>query len=375
MPSPLIILRETWSVTAQMAPYLLLGFVAAGLLSLVLTTALVQRAVGGRGWHASLKAVLIGIPMPLCSCSVIPVTATLRKHGAGPGAAAAFLTATPQTGVDSILATHALMGPWFAAFRVLAAFVSGMAAGIAVDALGDRGKGNSEVPGDDRRGQSRCCRCGTGGAPDPAEEHAACETGKDADPTWMRAARFAFFDLPRDIGGHLIIGLLISGVIGATVPPDVLSSICPPWYLAYAAAMAIGLPLYVCSTASIPIASAMIASGLSPGAALVFLITGPATDAATIATATKILGGWGTVAYLISLMVTSWAMGAVADALPLAPTIASHVATHCGALSVWHHAAGAALCAILVIPALARLGRRSDQGPESHSTTTVENPE
>lgn len=357
MPSPLTILRETWLITAQMAPYLLVGFAAAGALSLVLTPARVQRAVGGRGWFASLKAVLIGIPVPLCSCSVIPVTATLRKHGVGPGATAAFLTATPQTGADSILATHALMGPWFAAFRVLAAFISGMAAGIAVDAV----EGGEEATEKTADGAGESCGCCCHGErPDPVEAHDSAEVGEAGGSPWSRAVRFGFVDMPRDIGVHLAVGLLISGILAATVPPDVLSSIDPPWYLAYAVAMAVGLPLYVCSTASIPMASAMIAAGLSPGAALVFLITGPATNVATIATAAKMIGARGAVAYLATLIVSAWAMGALADALPFAPSVTAHVHAHCESISAWHHAAAAALCAILVLPALGRrLGRKS----------------
>ncbi|MCC6356283.1 MAG: permease [Verrucomicrobiae bacterium] len=354
MPSPIAVLREIWITAAQMAPYLLVGFAAAGMLSLVLTPELVRRTAGGRGWRSSLKAVLIGIPLPLCSCGVIPVTAALRKNGAGAGAAAAFLTATPQTGADSILATHALMGPWFAAFRVFAAFVSGMASGVAVDAVTRRGDGEGPASGDGR--ESCGCCCHGGDPPDPGDAKGAPASGEPPAPAWLRAARFGFVDLPRDIGAHLAIGLLVSGALAATIPPDVLSSINPPWYLAYVAAMAIGLPLYVCSTASIPIASAMIAAGLSPGAALIFLITGPATNAATIATAAKIIGARGAVAYLATLVASAWAMGALADALPFAPSVVAHVHDHCAALTPWHHAAATLLCAILVAAALGRVG-------------------
>lgn len=357
MPSAIAILRETWAVTAQMAPYLLIGFAAAGLLSLVLTGPRVERFVGGSGWLASLKAVIVGIPAPLCSCSVIPVTAALRKHGAGPGAAAAFLTATPQTGVDSILATQALLGPWFTAYRVVAAFISGMITGIAVDAL----SGKEKAPAQSDPGTAPCgCCCGNKAATldgAPVGESSDAVSGTPA-PAWSKAMRFGFFDLPGDIGAHLLVGLLISGIIGATVPPDVLSSMSPPWYVSYALAMAVGLPLYVCSTASIPIASAMIASGLSPGAALVFLIVGPATNAATIAVSTNMLGGRGCAVYLGSLIATSWVMGLIADALPLAPSVAAYAAHSHEAVSVGHHAAAVAIILLLIAPIISKWRQR-----------------
>lgn len=345
MPAPMTVLWETWRLAAQMAPYLLVGFGVAGALSLVLTAGLVGRVVGGEGWLASLKAVLVGIPLPLCSCSVIPVTAALRRGGVAPGPAAAFLAATPQTGADSILATHALMGPWFAAFRVLAAFVSGMAAGVAVRWAGG-GAGDSVGR---EAGGCGCCHGGNGGG---AGDGARAEA---AGPAVWRALRFGFVDLPKDVGVHLIVGLFIGGLLAAMVPPDVLSSIAPPWYVAYGLAMAIGLPLYVCSTGSIPMAAAMIASGFSPGAALVFLITGPATNLATIATSAKMLGARGAAAYVASLALSAWAMGLVVDALPFAPKVVATVHAHGAALTPWHHLSAAALCVMLVVPIVGRL--------------------
>ena len=286
------LVSEIWNLTGEMSPYLLFGFAVAGLLSVVVQRDFVERHLGRTGWRQTLKATVIGVPMPLCSCGVIPVAASLRQHGAGKGATTAFLAATPQTGVDSIAATWGMMGSFFAAVRVLVAFVCGMVAGTLVDA----------VEGADSQS-------------DPAEraqEPAAAPTGGK-----LRAAiRYGFVTLPGDIGRSLLIGLVIAGVLSALIPPDFFSSRLENSALIYLLITLVAIPMYVCSTGSIPVAMAFVRAGLPPGAVLVFLIAGPATNAATISMLWKVLGRRVVFIYLGTIIVVAWLCGALLDSLP-----------------------------------------------------------
>ena len=219
---------EAWGVLCEMAPYLLFGFAVAGLLSVFLSPSTIDRHLGGRGVAPVFKAALFGVPLPLCSCGVIPVAASLRRHGASRGATTAFLLSTPQTGVDSILVTLALLGPVYAVFRPIAAFVSGLAGGLAAAIFG-------EGP--------------AGGAPaSPCEE--VCCTRAGGRSRLVAAVEHAFVTLPRDIGKPLIVGLLAVGLISAFVPDDYLAGALGTGFGAMVVMMLLGLPVYVCATAT-----------------------------------------------------------------------------------------------------------------------------
>jgi uncharacterized membrane protein YraQ (UPF0718 family) len=282
------IMVEFWRVLNEMAPYLLFGFFIAGLLSRLFPQRLVERHLGGGGFVPVLKAALIGIPLPLCSCSVIPVTASLRKHGASRGASIAFLISTPQTGIDSIFVTLSLLGPLFAVFRPLAAFVSGLCGGAlaAVTDVDKKSPQEKMPPCTDE-----CCAKGGG------------RTG------FLRAIHFGFITLPRDIGRSLIIGVAVAGVIAAFIPEAYFAGSLGTGIGGMLVMMLLGMPLYVCATASVPIAAALMSKGVSPGAALVFLTTGAATNAATIATTWKLMGPRATVIYLVTVLGTAFASG------------------------------------------------------------------
>lgn len=277
------ILNEILLVTIEMAPYLLFGFLMAGILSTVISKEYVRTHLGGRRWFASLKAALIGVPMPICSCGVIPLAASLRKHGASKGATASFLASTPQTGVDSLLVTYALLGWVFALFRALAAFLTGIACGTAVEAVSKNDKPEDE----------------------PANDPPVLNT----DPLLIRALRYGFLILPRNISKAMITGIIISGIISGIIPEDFFADRLgdSPW--AMLIMLVIGIPIYVCSSASVPIALAFIKAGLSPGAALVFLITGPATNAATVTTLWQILGKKQLVVFLVILSASALVAG------------------------------------------------------------------
>jgi len=278
---------------AEMSPYLLFGFFMAGLLSVFVSQRLVQKHLGGSGIWPLVKASLFGIPLPLCSCSVIPVSMSLYKHGASKGSTIAFLLSTPQTGVDSIFVTFSLLGPVFALFRPLAALVTGIVGGTFVDLFNrSTTNGGSAVP----KCSDECCAASAGGK-------------------LVRALRYGFVTLPRDIGRALLIGLVIAAVISAVVPDGFFAEKLGTSIFAMIVMMVVGIPMYVCATASVPIAAALILKGLTPGAALVFLMTGPATNAAGLVTIWKALGKRVAIIYLLTVAGCALLGGIVLDSV------------------------------------------------------------
>ncbi len=286
------IVLESWAVLTEMAPYLLFGFAVAGLLSVVLPPETVERHLGGRGAGPVLKAALLGVPLPLCSCGVIPVAMSLRRHGATRGATTSFLLSTPQTGVDSIMVTFSLLGWVFAVFRPLVALVTGLAGGTAVTLLESNGSGTQH--------EETAC-------------HEECCTGDTGRSMFSRAVHYAFVTLPQDVAKPLLIGLAAVGVIATFVPEDFFADALGTGIVGICVMMLLGIPLYVCATASVPIAAALIAKGVSPGAALAFLMTGPATNAATIAVIWRIMGRRTVTVYLATVIVGALTFGLLLD--------------------------------------------------------------
>ncbi len=273
--------KEFWFTLCEMSPYLLFGFFVAGVLSVLVSPEIVESQLGGKGIWPVVKAAIFGVPLPLCSCSVIPVTVSLKNHGASKGAATAFLISTPQTGVDSLLVTYSLLGPVFAIFRTVVAFLTGLTGGILVDKLDD-----NAVP------KKKKC------------SHECCSHSASVNNIY-RVFHYTFIELPKDISKPLIIGLVIAGVLSAVVPDDFFSQKIKSDFLIMLVMLILGIPMYVCSTASVPVAAVMIAKGISPGAALVFLITGAATNAAGIATIWKLLGKKTACIYLSTIAVSA----------------------------------------------------------------------
>ncbi len=276
-----------WETLSQMAPYLLFGFLAAGLISVFISARSIERHLGGSGRWPIPKAALLGVPLPLCSCSVLPVSASLHKHGASSGSVLAFLISTPQTGVDCILVTFALLGPLFAVVRPVVALASGLAGGLVARQVDD--KGGATVAR--QSVEPECC-------------HDACCEHENRGGRLRRALAHGFGKLPGDIGGALLIGIGVAGLITILVPESFFMGI-GTGIVSILVMMVIGIPLYVCSAASVPIAAALILRGVSPGAALAFLITGPATNAAGIATVWRLLGARIAVVYLGTVVLTA----------------------------------------------------------------------
>jgi uncharacterized membrane protein YraQ (UPF0718 family) len=280
-----------WATMTEMSPYLLFGFLVAGLLSMFISAKTVERHLGSRGFWSVLKASLFGVPLPLCSCGVIPVSMSLYKHGASRGAVISFLLSTPQTGVDSIFVTYSLLGPVFAIFRPVAALVTGLFGGTLVNVFDQNPAEQNQPCTDD------CCN-------DTKKENRL-----------LKALRYGFLVLPADIGKAMLVGLVIAAVISATIPDDFFAVYLTAGggLLAMVVMMAVGIPMYVCATASVPIAAALIEKGLDPGAAMVFLMTGPATNAAAFTTLWSILGKKTALLYLLSVVVCAFAAGFVLD--------------------------------------------------------------
>jgi hypothetical protein len=282
---------DFWKTAAEMSPFLLLGFFVAGLLSVFVSQRFIERHLGGRGIWPLLKASFLGIPLPLCSCGVIPVSVSLHKHGAGKGSTISFLLSTPQTGVDSILVTLSLLGPVFAVFRPVAALVTGIVGGLFVDLF-------AQPSGNGRRVSEKC----TG------ECCAGAERSRLA-----KGFKYGFVTLPRDIGASMLIGLIVAALISATIPQGFFAEKLGTGILAMVVMMLLGVPIYVCATASVPVAVALIGRGVTPGAALVFLMTGPATNAAGLAAIWKTLGGRTAITYLATVAGCAMLSGILLD--------------------------------------------------------------
>ena len=276
----------------EMSPYLLLGFLIAGLLHAFVPGRFYARYLSGNNFRSVALAALFGVPLPLCSCGVIPTAMAMRREGASKAATVSFLIATPQTGVDSILATSALLGLPFALIRPVAAFVTALFGGALVGAATRR-----EAP---LRGET------------------AAETAARPHTFWGRcrlALSYGFGEMIQDIGRWLVVGLLLAGLITIFVPDDFFAVSEQHPLLGMLVVLALSIPMYLCATGSVPIAAALMLKGLTPGAALVLLMAGPATNMAAILVIGKVLGRKTLLLYLGAIILGAIAFGLGIDTL------------------------------------------------------------
>lgn len=285
---------ETWRIFCDAAPFVLFGFLAAGLIKAVIPEEAVARHLGGRSTAAVIKASLFGVPLPLCSCGVIPAAISLRKQGAGRGASAAFLVSTPESGVDSIAITWALLDPVMTIVRPLAAFVTGAVTGILINLLPEESSG-SEVA------VAAACGCATTTCSAPGKEPLL--------ERLLGGVRYAFGELLKDIGSWLLLGVLIAGLLTTLIPEGFFALLFQYQAVSLLVMLLVSIPLYMCASASTPIAAALVLKGLSPGAALVFLLAGPATNAATLTVVARFWGRPATLIYLASIACCSLVLG------------------------------------------------------------------
>ncbi len=265
-------LMEVADVYREMAPYLLLGLTFAGILHVIFSKEFVARHLGGNNIFSVIKAAVLGVPLPLCSCGVVPTALSLRKSNASEGATISFLISTPQTGVDSIIATYGMMGPVFAIFRPVAAFIMGIFGGIATNLLGIKAK---EVVSHNTNDCDDSDDCG-----------GSCELKESKNGSLLDKIRDAFtygyVEMLDDISKQIVVGILLSAVISFFIPDDFFTRFIGNSFLEMLLMIVGGVPLYICATGSIPIAMALMGKGVSAGAVFVFLAVGPATNAATI---------------------------------------------------------------------------------------------
>ena len=324
---------QAWILTAEMAPYLLLGFLVAGFLHIFVPVSWVVKHLGGNSVKAVFKASLLGIPLPLCSCGVLPVAVSLRKAGSGTAPSLSFLITTPVTGVDSLMATWALMGGVFTILRLVVSLIIGLFTGLVMVII------NQISPTDN--------------LPDNQEVISANFQTNSSAATFGQKIKQVFLyglvELPASIAGSILIGLLLGGVIAALLPPDLVGKYLGAGFWGLVVSVIVAIPLYVCATGSIPIAMAMMVSGFSPGAALAFLIAGPATNTVAITTVKSILGVKALWVYLLLIFAGALGFGTMADIILPADLIISLNAhsPHWQELSVLKILSGLVLLALL----------------------------
>jgi uncharacterized protein len=345
METVLQILGSSLSIFREAAPYLLLGFVIAGILHAYVHTESVVKYFHRGRFRSVLYSSLLGIPIPLCSCGVVPAVAGFKKQGANNGACLSFLVSTPETGVDSIALTYSLLGPVMTVIRPVTALITAMTAGLLENFTG----GFHDKPGEM--------------VPDRTCVIDGCCDGSDCDP-WVHARHhtaieklqagmhFAFNGLVADLAGWLVLGVLLAGVIAVLVPNSLVSSVFGSGILAYLGALIVSLPMYVCATMSTPIAAALMMKGMSPGAALIFLSAGPATNMATIIMVAGLLGKRSLIIYLGSIVICSVIMAFFTDMIFHAFDISATVAVVGGAgdfLPAWMEWGAALFLAVLLL--------------------------
>jgi len=283
-------LSELLFILTEMAPYLLLGFVFAGLLHLLFPKKKIRKYMGQNNFRSILNASLLGVPLPLCSCGVIPTGISFYKHGASKASTVSFLISTPQTGVDSIFVTYSLLGLPFAIIRPIVAFVTGLFGGLITKKIDS----SSEV-----------VQSGNGENDN--------EMPKGVFPKIREMFRYSFIEFLQDISNWLIIGLLIAALISVFVPDDFFADKMPNNFVGMLLILVIAIPVYICATASVPVAAVLMLKGLSPGAALVLLMAGPATNAATITMIGKVLGKKSLIGYLGAIITGAMLSGLFID--------------------------------------------------------------
>ena len=321
------------SMLNGMAPYLLLGFLIAGLLHAFVPSSIYSRYLAGTGFRSVLTAALFGIPLPLCSCGVLPTAVALRRSGASRAASTSFLIATPQTGVDSIAATYSMMGLPFAILRPVAALVTSLLGGLAV--------GHWERKG----------------ALDSVHDEANYEFSEVPKGLWNKIKetfKYGFFDMMQSIGRWLLIGLVVATLITVLLPDDFFSTYARWPLLNMFIIVLVAVPMYVCATGSIPIAAALMLKGMTPGCALVLLMAGPAANLASMFVVNNAFGRKATVIYLLSIIGGAIGFGVLVDYLPgmrelLTSALPSHIMHHHMATSWFTTACGILLLGMIVV--------------------------
>jgi hypothetical protein len=325
-----------WTIMKEMSPYLLLGFLFAGMLYVWFPKNKVYKYLGKSNTSSVFNAALLGVPLPLCSCGVIPTGISFYKSGASKGSSVAFLISTPQTGMDSIMVTYSLLGLPMAIIKPFIALFTGFLGGVLTNIFGKEKKGPEY------------------------SDNISDDTKNGSDRSISAMLRYAFIDFLEDIAKWLVIGLLIAALMDIVIPDSFFTAYLGNDYLEMLLILLAAIPLYVCATGSIPIAAILMLKGLSPGAAIVFLMAGPATNAATMTVLGKVLGRRTLIIYLISIITGALFFGTLTNELLPAEWFTGHLqhiheASHEHGISpLWLQISSSILLTALIINALLR---------------------
>ena len=375
--------HEFITLFSEMAPFLLLGFLLAGILHVWVPNHLYVPKISKSNFMSVLWAALFGVPLPICSCGVIPTSIALRKEGASKGASVSFLISTPATGVDSILATYSLLGLPFAILRPVAAFVTALFGGVLTN-FASRGEQDDvrvqeetvdfdDCDADHHCGCGHCeeeehehhehehCGCG-----DEHHGHCGCETRDVHQMTFGQKVaetfRYGLVNMVGDVSKWLCIGLVLGALISAFVPNELFLALREYPLLCMLAVLVLAMPMYTCATGSIPLALALVAKGITPGAALVLLMAGPATSIASMLVVGKAFGKRTLVAYLVSIAVGAIGFGLIVDTFfmdtflsAMLPQGSAECHGH-GALGVFDYICAGLLAAFMIYAKFAHKG-------------------
>ena len=326
------VLRQTWEILEEASVFLLFGFLLAGILGILVPGRLLTRLVGTGKIKSVLWGSVVGAPIPMCSCGVLPAALGLRKQGATPGATVAFLVATPETGIDSIALTYALTDPVMAVFRPIAGVATAIASGLATNLFGGwRPKATeplAEVAMTPAVGDEGCQHAAHPAGHDHAHEHDHhAHHGQQANSqldrsgtrtivgTTRRIFRYGFVELFDDVSWWLVLGVVLSAVVVVAIPAQLFEGVWGGGIASMVLMLVLSIPLYTCASCSTPMAAALALKGLSPGAVLVFLLAGPATNIGSLVVLLKVLGRYAVAAYLIAVAIMSIAAGLALNAI------------------------------------------------------------
>lgn len=359
-------MNELLHLICEMSPWLLLGFAAAGLMHVYIPASLYTRYLAPHRFRSVVNAAILGVPLPLCSCGVLPTALSLHREGASKGATVSFLIATPQTGVESILATYSLMGLPFAILRPVAALVTALLGGYLANKSDKCPAQNAshKAAGTEARHtggcrhnhtEKQCCHNENNG------KQCCSHKKENAVNRLKRAMRHAYVDMMDEMGRWLVIGIIVAGLITVLVPNDLLAGFTDKPLLGMVMALALSLPMYLCATGSIPIAVALMLKGLSPGAALVMLMAGPACNAASIIVVRNALGWRAVAAYLAAIIGGAIICGLCVDYMMPREWFTNTLTASCsdhGQFSWWEAASAIILTALLAASMFRKMKRK-----------------
>jgi uncharacterized membrane protein YraQ (UPF0718 family)/copper chaperone CopZ len=372
---------------SEMAPFLLLGFLLAGILHVWVPNHLYVPKIAKPNFKSVLWAALFGVPLPICSCGVIPTSIALRREGASKGASVSFLISTPATGVDSILATYSLLGGPFAILRPVAAFVTAMLGGVFTNfatrneedgsvAVSEAAEHHHEHHHEHEHCDDDHCGC--------SDEHCecCCEDEHHGERSFAQKIaetfRYGLVNMVGDVSKWLTIGLLLGALIAAFVPDDFFLFLHEYSLLCMLVVLLLAMPMYTCATGSIPLALALVEKGITPGAALVLLMAGPATSIASMLVVGKAFGKRTLIAYLISIAVGAIGFGLVVDTFFMDTFLSSmlpHVSEEChghGALGLLDYGCAILLASLMIYAKFAHKGCGGHCGCGDHDCCCCE---